>query len=159
MSSDLWKEFGVHEEKPGQGGTGQIVLLDTEEKDEFGDFENADLDEQSQPHQDNVRGPDRLISSLEGRDCINVHPEASADKESHPEDDFWGEFETGAVLFDADTEPVQEGAKRATSQKATTKKALPPPPPSDLDDADFEAWEPEESADQGINKNPVVPQT
>lgn len=133
MSSDLLKEFASFQRPAVQAVIGQLAASNEEPEDDFGEFEDADPKSGSQPIYGSV-----VKSSLN--------------------DDSWGDFETGGVLFDADLEHTLKDPKRSSTSQAANKKALPPPPPLELEDTDFEAWEPQDAMDQAIQTESLVPQ-
>lgn len=133
MSSDLLKEFASPQEPAVQAVNGQSAASNEEPEDEFGEFEAAGPNSGSQPSYGSV-----------AKSSLN--------------DDSWGDFETGGILFDADTEQTRKDPKRSSTSQSATKKALPPPPPLELEDTDFEAWEPQDAIDQAIQKESLVPQ-
>ena len=133
MSSDLLKEFASSQKPAAQAVTGQPAASNEEPEDDFGEFEDADPDLESQPVYGSV-----VKSSLN--------------------DDLWGDFEAGGVLFDADLEYTRKDPKRSPTSQAGNKKALPPPPPSELEDTDFDAWEPQDAFERAVQTESLVPQ-
>lgn len=132
MSSDLLKEFASFQQPAVQTETGQSAASDDGLEDDFGDFEDACLNPGSQPNHGSV-------------------------VKSSSNNDSWGDFETGGVVFDADIEHTQKEQKRSSTSQAATKKALPPPPALELQDTDFEAWEPQNAINQTIQTKSLVP--
>ena len=116
-----------------QAVTVQLAASSDEPEDDFGEFEDADPKPGSQPNYGSVR-------------------------QSSLRDDLWGDFETGGILFHADIEHTRKDPKRSPTSQAANKKALPPPPPLELEDTDFEAWEPQDAIGQAIQTESLVPQ-
>ena len=145
MSADLLAEFGGSET---YGAHDQVEAYDESIEDEFGDFEEA---------HDELKKEDTSQAKLESHaqpiDSINVSP---------PHGDLeWGDFEDGNILFDAEVEETRKDHKhQKESQQRPT--GLPPVPPLiqvEVDDDDFDAWEPVPSyTSPTLTTKVIVPQ-